>query len=1026
MKETVLNALLQLFAIIANVSEDGVSFKARSIVKTFLRQHLKTNLINKYLVVFDHYLELHHPHLFGGGISATKQTLTDSEKLKRIASEINKSLLQREKFIVFLRLVEFINEDDVMTEKELAFIRTVADTFNISRAEHDNTKAFILNACEDIEKDRILIIDSNDHPFIKGVRHIQEPELEGRIAILHHSSTDTFVFRYLGNMNLFLNGNHIIPERFELLDQGSRITGTKISPIYYSDISRKFHQTEESEKIYFVAEEIEYQFKNSNKGIKKFSFSKESGNLIGIMGGSGAGKSTLLNILSGKIRPQGGRITINGIDIYKNPSEIEGIIGFVPQDDLLMEDLTVFRNLYLNAKLCLSNLTEVEILRRVNQVLVDLDLDEVKHLKVGNPLKKVISGGQRKRLNIALELIREPKVLFVDEPTSGLSSMGSEKVMLLLKEQALKGRLVIVNIHQPYSDIYKLFDRFLILDKEGHVIYKGNPIDAITYFRSLSHYVNAEVGHCESCGNVMPEEILKIVEEKEVDEYGRVTKERKVAPEEWYGIYLEKIESKQKIGPVKARLPSIDFRIPGSFEQFRIFSIRNILSKLANTQYMLINFVEAPLLALIIGHFTKYASDASGSPTYLLSTNVNLPAYIFMSVIVALFLGLTVSVDEIITDRKILERESFLRLSRLSYLNSKMLILFLISAIQTFTFVLVGNAVLEIKGMLLHYWVILFSISCLANMIGLNISSGLNSVVTTHIIIPFILVPQLLFSGILIKFDRLNSIYRNPLYVPIIGEMMHARWAFEAVAVHQYKDNLFYRELFPIDQLRSNADYTANFLIPEIQARLNEIENNHNLGLTVESPGNDGLLIERELQNLAKLGVVGSFGNLEQLTQGPYNHELFRSITDSLSHMRTLVNSEMQHVIRLKDAKSKELIQRWGGEENYIWMKNHYTNERLDELVTNKLQIEKVIEWNGQLIRKMDPIHMEPLSKTGRAHFYAPHKNLGNLSIDTYWFNMLVIWLSSALFYLTLVYDLLRKFTTWQQIRRLRRIKNRN
>jgi hypothetical protein len=299
-------------------------------------------------------------------------------------------------------------------------------------------------------------------------------------------------------------------------------------------------------------------------------------------------------------------------------------------------------------------------------------------------------------------------------------------------------------------------------------------------------------------------------------------------------------------------------------------------------------------------------------------------------------------------------------------------------------------------------------------------------VVATHIIIPFILVPQLLFSGILINFDRLNSVYRNPLYVPFIGEMMHARWAFEAIAVHQYKDNRFYRELFPIDQLRSNADYTANYLIPEIHARINEIENNHNLGLAVESPGKDGLLVERELQNLAKMGVVGFFGNVEQFTQGPYNQELFRSITDSLSRMRSLVNSEMQRAIRLKDAKSQELIQRWGGEVKYIWMKNHYTNERLEELVTNKLQSEKVIEWNDRLIRKMDPIHMEPLSKTGRAHFYAPHKNLGNLSIDTYWFNMLVIWVSSGIFYLTLVYDLLRKFTTWQQIRRMRRSRNSN
>ena len=1020
MKETVLNALLQLFAIIANVSEDGVSFKARSIVKTFLRQHLKTNLINKYLVVFDHYLELHHPHLFGGGISASRQTLSDSEKLKRIATEINRSLLQREKFIVFLRLVEFINEDDVMTEKELAFIRTVADIFNISRAEHDNTKAFILNECDQIQKERILIIDGNDQPFLKGVKHIREAELEGRITILHHASTDTFVFRYLGNMNLFLNGNHIIPERFELLDQGARVTGSKIRPVYYSDVSRKFHQAEESDKIYFVAEEIEYRFKNSNKGIKKFSFSKESGNLIGIMGGSGAGKSTLLSILSGKIKPQGGRITINGIDIHEDPDAIEGIIGFVPQDDLLMEDLTVFRNLYLNAKLCLSNLTENEILRRVNRVLVDLDLDEIKHLKVGNPLKKVISGGQRKRLNIALELIREPSILFVDEPTSGLSSMGSEQVMLLLKEQALKARLVIVNIHQPYSDIYKLFDRFLILDREGHVIYKGNPIDAITYFKSLSHYVNAEVGHCEACGNVMPEEILKIVEEKEVDEYGRVTKDRKVAPEEWYDLYLKKIESGQQIQPVAADLPVVDFKIPGPLEQFRIFSIRNILSKLANRQYMLINFLEAPVLAMIASYFTKYTGNISPG-SYSLQANVNLVAYLFMAVIVALFLGMTVSVGEIITDRKILERESFLRLSRVSYLNSKMLVLFLISAIQAFLFVLVGNAILEIKGMLFHHWAVLFSLACLANMIGLNISSGMNSVVTTHTLIPFILVPQLLFSGMVIKFDRLNGFFKNPNFVPIIGELMHARWGFEAIAVHQFKNNRFNRELFPIDQRVSNAAYVGDLLIPEIRARLNVIEDHFYRGSDQEISGDLTSLVRSELDRLTGMGVATSFGDTELLAQRGYSEELFRSISDSLAYMGARFKRMKNLSISARDAKSMELVQRWGGEEAYIRMRRDYTNQRLEELLTNSMQLNKVVEWNNQLVRKADPIYMEPISRIGRAHFFAPHKQLGNLGIDTLWFNLMVIWGSAALLYVTLYYDLLRKFTNWQNIRRLQK-----
>ncbi len=1018
MKETVLNALLQLFAIIANASEDGVSFKARSIVKAFLRQHLKTNLIHNYLVLFDNYLEIHHPHLFGGGISPSKQTLSDSDKLKRIAGEINRSLLQREKFIVFLRLVEFINEDDVMTNKELAFIKTVSETFNISSPDHDNTVAFVLNACDEIEKERILVIDKNDTPFIRGIRHLQEKEMEGRIAILHHSVTNTFVFRYLGGMNLFLNGHPIIPERFELLEQGSLITGAMIRPIYYSDISRKFHHMEESSRIFFVAEHIEYTFKNSTKGIKKFSFSKESGNLIGIMGGSGAGKSTLLNILSGQLKPQGGRITINGFDIHKDKSKIEGIIGFVPQDDLLIEDLTVFRNLYLNAKLCLDNHSETELLRRVNQILVDLDLDHIKYLKVGNPLKKLISGGQRKRLNIALELIREPAVLFVDEPTSGLSSMGSEKVMLLLKEQALKGRLVIVNIHQPYSDIYKLFDRFLILDMEGYVIYKGNPIDAITYFKTLSNYVNAEMGHCDSCGNVMPEEILKIVEAKEIDEYGKLTKERKVAPEEWYDIYLDRIESKQKVEPVAAKLPDIEFKIPGPFKQFWIFGLRNVLSKLANSQYLLIQFLEAPFLALIVGYFTRYSSGVSSGDNYVFRDNVNLPVYMFTAVIVAMFMGMMASADEIIKDRKLLQRESFLRLSRISYLNSKILVLFLISAIQTFTFVLVGNSILAIKGMLFYYWAVLFTVSCLANMIELNISSGVNSTVNAYIVIPFIVVPQLLFSGMLINFDKLNSLFKDPSRVPLIGELMTSKWAFESLAVNQFKNNKFTGEFFTIDQTRYNASYQVDY-IDMIESKLNDARFKTASGKDIPQAAKELELVSNELINLSSFHVVSSFGPLVNLQPDRFSETTYRMVTDSLHKVQDHFKTMRREADRQKDEISKGLLPEWGGRDGYLAMKKAYTNERLEEMLTNKGQF--IVESNNRLIRKTSPIYMMPETRYGKSHFYAPVKRVGNLTFDTFWFNLLIIWFSCLIYYLTLGYDLVGKITQWDRVRRLRK-----
>jgi hypothetical protein len=306
-------------------------------------------------------------------------------------------------------------------------------------------------------------------------------------------------------------------------------------------------------------------------------------------------------------------------------------------------------------------------------------------------------------------------------------------------------------------------------------------------------------------------------------------------------------------------------------------------------------------------------------------------------------------------------------------------------------------------------------------MIGLNISSGMNSVVTTHSLIPLILVPQLLFSGMVIKFDQLNGFNRNPNFVPIIGELMHARWGYEAIAVHQYKDNRFYRELFPIDERKSNAEYYSTILIPELVARLNDVEYNHHLDPDQDYPYQGAVLVKNELDKMSHRGIVASFGPIEQLIRGPYEPSLFTAIRDSLARLERVYNRINVMANRQFDRKSLELVERWGGEEAFIQMRKQYTNQRLKELVTNELQVSKITEWNNQLVRKMDPIHMEPLSNTGRAHFYAPHKRLGMLVIDTFWFNVLVIWFSAAILYFTLLFDLLRKFNNWLELRRLRR-----
>ena len=139
--------------------------------------------------------------------------------------------------------------------------------------------------------------------------------------------------------------------------------------------------------------------------------------------------------------------------------------------------------LYFNAKLCFDNLSEEEINSRVDSVLKNLGLYEIRNIQVGSPLNKKISGGQRKRLNISLELIREPAIMFLDEPTSGLSSRDSENILDLLQELARKGKLLFIVIHQPSSEIFKMFDKLIILDTGGYLIYNGNPIDSIRIFQ---------------------------------------------------------------------------------------------------------------------------------------------------------------------------------------------------------------------------------------------------------------------------------------------------------------------------------------------------------------------------------------------------------------------------------------------------------------------------------------------------------------------------------------------------------------
>ena len=1002
MSEPVLTAIMRLFALVAK--EDLITKQERDHILVFLSDHLSQKGTENQMRLFDEFVSE-----TSGKLSAAQE----NSYIINICRSINEEIAQNQKVVIVLELMSVILADGAISDREQTLALQICEALNISKTDLELIKQYVLSKNRsDNNHEDILIIDSTEAP--PGTcMHIHREHLDGFIGILYLRSTDTFFFKYVGNTDVYLNG---VPQKsgnINVLATGSTMRWDSSDPIYYGEVLGLFKKLISGTRTSFEAKKISYQFKNGRLGLREVDICEESGNLVALMGASGAGKSTLLHVLNGSEKPSGGNVLINGIDIYEEPEKIEGVIGFVPQDDLLIEDLTVYQNLYFSAKLCFSHLNEKEIDDLVLRTLSDLGLMETKHLTVGSPLRKTISGGQRKRLNIGLELLREPAVLFVDEPTSGLSSRDSENIIDLLNELSLKGKLVFAVIHQPSSDIFKMFDKLVILDTGGYQIYYGNPVDAITYFKKNINLVNSEQGECYSCGNVNPEQIFNIIETKVINEFGTFTDERKFSPEQWNQQYKTKIT----ISPVDTseEVPQSTLRVPSWLKQIQLFGLRDFLAKLSNTQYLIINLLEAPLLAFILAFIVRYYNtDDIYNTGYVFSKNLNMPAYLFMSVIVALFMGLTVSAEEIIRDKKILKREKFLHLNRSSYLLSKIGILFMISAIQTLLFVLVGNTLLEIKGMYLIYWGILFSTSCFANLLGLNISSAFNSAVTIYILIPILLIPQLILSGVVVKFDKLNPVIGNTETVPLVGDIMASRWAFEASMVTQYKDNKFEKIFYADDKVMADADYKKIYFIPALETRLAFVN------LNIKS---QDTLIQREVQKelillrreiTKELNFVGKkdFAQLEDFTPERFDSSVYDETTYFLTTLKRFYINRYNKADEEKDKRISELTNSPEKEKSFEEFRNQYQNEAISELVKNTIEQNRIIEKNGKLIQKIFPIYKNPDPEhlvDFDAQFYMPTKHILNQSIDTLYFNLGVIWAMTFLLAITLYFDILRK-----------------
>lgn len=1007
MSEEILKALMELFAIVVK-QEGGILQLERQYVTNFLEKQLSSNIMIKYQLLFDEYT---------GSVKQVEDipdsdspSVRDSVKIFNICKQINRTLNREQKIVVLIRLFELINSSKKFTPQRMNIISIVAEVFRILPEEFTSIEQFVISTePEKIRHPEILVLRPGT-TVCEICNKMHDGYSDTTIMFLRISSVDLYFTRYFSKDQLLLNGIPVSAGNIHSFPKGGSLRLQNRHSFYYSDVNSKFRSEALSHKISFFVNKVSFRPDNKQRTLVNLSFSVEQGNLIGILGASGSGKTTLLNLMSGIVEPSAGSVTLNGLDIIKDKKALEGVMGFVPQDDLLIEELSVFENLYYSACQCLGDKPDEEIAGAVEKLLTSLGLIDKRDLKVGTPLNKIISGGQRKRLNIALELIREPSVLFIDEPTSGLSSRDSENIMDLLRELALKGKLVFTVIHQPSSDIFKMFDKVVILDQGGYMVYYGNPVDAVIHFKTINYQINASQGECPSCGNVNPEIIFKILEAQVVDEFGNYTEKRKVKPKQW----ADRFKILNSAEPVKevTEAPVRNLNKPGRFKQFILYLSRDFKSKISNTQYVLMTLLEAPVLAFILSFIIRYIPDPN-SDVYYFSENENIPIYIFMSIIVALFLGLTISAEEIFHDRKILKREQFLNLSRSSYLLAKIFLLVVISALQSFLFIIVANPILEIRGMFFNYWLALFATAACANMIGLIISSSFNSVITIYIVIPLLIIPMMVLSGAMFSFDKLNRTISRVDKVPLIAEIIPTRWTYEALIVSQFKDNrystLVYNNkgetFYSIQKKISVADFNTVYRLPELLKVLEStLPDNGNPVIEQSEIASNLKLIKNETSKIARINNFEAFRYIDLLDPDKFTPGIADSLSAYIAEATKFFSGISNSAIHLKDqffTLNEERLRR---------LEKRYYNYKLEEIVTKYYEPDKLLRFKDSFIQNTHPVYQDPDRNeilSFRTHFFAPSKIIFRTGVDTFVFNISIIFFGIIVLYLILYYGLL-------------------
>jgi len=530
---------------------------------------------------------------------------------------------------------------------------------------------------------------------------------------------------------VILNGKKV--KRAEL-KKGDIIQICKFN-LYFDGENIKFF-TEEG-KIRLDAIGLSRIIADGKSILQNISFSVKPCEFVAIVGTSGAGKSTLIKALCGVIPPDSGDVFINGSDFYDNIESFRFQLGYVPQDDIVHNQLTVYKALYYAASLRLpEDIPQKEIDALIEQVLEELEMKDRKHTQIGK-----LSGGQRKRVSIGVELLTRPSLFFLDEPTSGLDPATEKKMMALLRKLADQGRTVLLVTHVTKNMAF--CDKVLFLAKGGYLVFFGSPEDALDYF---------EVSDFAEIYNKI--ETLKSPFQWSED-FRNSSYYRKVISDRLKDIEVFRDKNHKPQSLVSSRS-----RGASSVRQFFILSSRYFEIMQKDLRNLAIIMFQAPIIAILLALvFDRDIFD----PDPKIGDGNSALIILFFLICVSVWFGTSNAAREIIKEKAIYERERMINLQIIPYVMSKFVILSLICGIQCA--ILFGIVSLGIKfpdrGDSLFYvdfYCCLFLTALSGAGMGLLISSIVSTVDKATSIVPILLIPQLIYSGAIIPFEDMDRV----------------------------------------------------------------------------------------------------------------------------------------------------------------------------------------------------------------------------------------------------------------------------